>query len=120
LFFACSSEGELVFYSGTGPSDWSLVAHYYIAKPVGFRAFIRVDADVWIITQDGIVPISALFQSDSASALMVVSGKINPIISNAAETFNFSHDWYGVVLPRGRRVYISVPQSSIENYLLVY
>ncbi len=120
LFFACSSEGELVFYSGTGPSDWSLVAHYYIAKPVGFRAFIRVDADVWIVTQDGIVPISALFQSDSASALMVVSGKVNPIISNAAETFNFSHDWSGFVWPRGRRVYISVPQSSTENYFLVY
>jgi len=120
LFFACSSEGEIVFYSGTGPSDWSLVAHYYIAKPLGYRAFVRVDADVWILTQDGIVPVSALFQSDAATAINSVSNKINPIIASAAQTTPFSHDWLGFVWPRGRRVYISVPQSSTENYFLVY
>ena len=120
LFFAVSSEGEIVFYSGKGPSDWSLVAHYYIAKPVGYRAFVRVDADVWIITQDGIVPVSALFQSDSATALMTVSAKVNPLISAGAQLLPFGHDWLGFVWPRGRRVYISVPQSSTENYFLVY
>lgn len=120
LFFAVSSEGEIVFYSGTGPSDWSLVAHYYISKPCGYRSFVRVDADVWIITIDGIVPVSALFQSDAASAISSVSAKINPIISNAAESIPFSHDWSGFIWPRGRRVYISVPASSTENYFLVY
>jgi hypothetical protein len=120
LFFACSSEGEVVFYSGTSPSDWSLVAHFYIAKPVGYRAFIRFDADIWILTQDGVVPVSSLFQADAATAVNIVSGKVNPIISAAAETFPFSHDWSGFVWPRGRRVYISVPQSSTENYFLVY
>lgn len=120
LFFACSSEGEIVFYSGTSPSDWSLVAHYYISKPVGYRAFVRFDGDIWIITQDGIVPVSALFQTDPSNVIEVVSAKVNPVISAAAETFPFSHDWSGFVWPRGRRVYISVPQSSTENYFLVY
>lgn len=120
LFFACSSEGEIVFYSGTSPSDWSLVAHYYISRPVGYRAFVRFDGDIWIITQDGIVPVSALFQTDPSNVIEVVSSKINPIISAAAENYPFSQDWSGFVWPRGRRVYISVPQSSTENYFLVY
>jgi hypothetical protein len=120
LFFACSSEGEVLFYSGTGPLDWSLVAHFYIAKPVGYRAFIRFDADIWIITQDGIVAVSSLFQADSNVVINLISGKVNPIISSAAETFPFSHDWSGFVWPRGRRVYVSIPQSSTENYFLVY
>jgi hypothetical protein len=120
LFFACSSEGEVVFYSGTGPADWSLVAHFYIAKPVGYRAFIRFDADIWIITQDGIVSIASLFQTNPYDVINAVSGRINPIISAAAESFPFAHDWAGFVWPRGRRVYISIPQSASDNYFLVY
>ena len=120
LFFACSSEGEVVFYSGTGPTDWTLVAHYYIAKPLGFRAFVRVNADVWIITQDGIVSVDTLFQSSAAEAAYVIGGKINPLITTAAESIPFSHDYSGFMWSSGRRVYISIPQSSTENYFLVY
>jgi len=120
LFFACSSEGEVVFYSGTSPSDWSLVAQYYIAKPLGYRAFVKVDNDVWIITQDGIISVKSLFELDSINVTNAISGAINPIISEAANTFPFSHDWSGFNWSSGRRVYISIPSSSSENYFLVY
>lgn len=120
LFFAVSSEGEVVFYTGTGPSDWSLVAHYYIAKPLGYRAFVRVNADVWVITQDGIVSLEALFQSPASDGVNYISNKVNPLITAAAEAIPFSHDYSGFMWSSGRRVYISIPQSSTENYFLVY
>ena len=122
-FWACSSEGEIVFYTGTyagDPSTWGMVARYYIGAPLGYRAFVRVNNDVWIITQQGIVPISALFQSDPQQALQAVSYRINPIISQWANSIGFSHRWSGFFWPQGRRVYISVPVSSYGCLLLVY
>lgn len=122
-FYACSSEGEIVFYSGTyagDPTTWGLVAKFYIGKPLGYRAFVRVNNDVWIITRQGIVPVSALFQSDPESALQSLSRKVNPLISAAANSFPFDHQWSGFFWPQGRRVYISIPSTGGACYFLVY
>lgn len=122
LFFACSSEGEILFYTGSypGDADWQIVARYYIGKPLGYNAFVRVNQDVWILTEQGIVPISALFQSDPQQAVNTVSQKINPIITDAARLNPFSYRWQGVFYPAGRRVYITVPTSETEAYFLVW
>jgi len=122
LFYACSSEGEIIFYSGSSPSDtnWGIVARYFIGKPLGYRAFIPVNADVWILTQQGIVPISALFQMSPEQASQTVSAKINPKISEFSQLLPFDHEWTGAFWPAGRRVYISVPTSSTTVSYLVY
>lgn len=122
-FYACSSEGEIVFYNGTyagDPTTWGLVARYYIGKPLGYRAFIRVNNDVWIITEQGIVPVSGLFQGDPESALNIVSAKVNPLISEAATQVPFDHQWAGFFWPQGRRVYISIPTAGNACTFLVY
>lgn len=122
-FYACSSEGEIVFYTGTyasDPTSWGLVARYYIGRPLGYRAFINVNNDVWIITQQGIVPVSGLFQSDPEQALNIVSQKVNPIISDYSTVTPFDHQWTGFFWPQGRRVYVSVPTSQSGCLLLVY
>ncbi len=122
-FWACSSEGEIVFYSGTYAGDantWGLVARYHIGRPLGYRAFIRVNNDIWIITEQGIVPMSVLFQSDPEQALNVISQSVNPIISEYASQFAFDHQWSGFFWPQGRRVYISIPTSGVGCKFLVY
>jgi len=121
LFFACSSEGEILFYNGSSPAEpWSLVARFVIGKPLGYRAFIRVNNDVWILTQQGIVPISSLFSLDPEGALDTISRKINPIISQYAEQLPFSAQWSGKHWPIGRRVYIKIPITSAAVIFLVF
>lgn len=122
LFFAISSEGEIVFYSGSSPASdvWGLVARFVIGKPLGYRAFVRVNNDVWILTEQGIVPISALFQADPEQALNMVSTRVNPFITDAATVTTFSGRWHGAFWPQGRRVFINVPSSETETQMLVY
>lgn len=123
LFMAVSSEGEVVFYTGSYAGDisaWGLVARYFIGRPLGYRAFIRVNNDIWIVTQQGIVPVSALFQMDPEQALNVVSLRINPLITDSATQIPFSHKWTGFFWPAGRRVYINIPSSSSTSFFLVY
>lgn len=122
LFWGCSSEGELAFFAGTYPGDtnWQIVARYYIGEPVGCRAFIPVNQDIWIITHQGIVPMSALFQTDPQQALQAVSAKINPLISQYAGMTPVCQRWGGYLWPDGRRVYVSVPVSGLGCIQLVY
>lgn len=122
LFWAISSEGEIVFYGGSSPASdaWGLVARFVIGKPLGYRAFIRVNNDVWIITEQGIVPLSALFESDPSQAINLISARVNPRITEAAATTNFSGRWHGWFWPQGRRVMINVPSSETSTTMLVY
>lgn len=121
-FYAISSEGEIIMYAGSAPdqADWVQVARFYIGKPLGYRSFVRMNQDTWIITQQGIVPLSALFTLDPEQALNVVSQKINPLISDYAKITPFDHNWCGFLWARGRRVYINVPTSGTTSFLLVY
>jgi hypothetical protein len=122
-FWACSSEGEIVFYNGTYAGDattWALVARYVIGAPLGHRAFIRVNNDIWILTQQGIVPVSALFQADPEQALNVISTRVNPLISEYSSVIGFSHQWTGFFWPAGRRVYINIPIANTASFFLVY
>lgn len=122
-FWACSSEGEIVFYNGTyagDPTSWGIVHRCVIGRPLGYRAFVRVNNEVWVITEQGIVPLSSVFQSDPEQALNVVSYRVNPLISDAAGQFGFDHQWHGFFWPQGRRVYISIPTTGAGCYFLVY
>jgi hypothetical protein len=122
-FWAISSEGEIVFYSGTYAGDfstWGLVGRHVIGKPLGYRAFVRVNNDVWIITAQGIVPISGLFETDPEQAINIVSMRVNPLISDYAALIGFDHQWTGFFWPQGRRVYISIPTSGSGCQFLVY
>lgn len=121
-FVAVSSEGEIVMYSGYSPDDpdWQPVAHFMIAKPIGRKGYIRVNQDTWIITEQGIVPLSALFQTDPEQALNVVSLKINPLISQYASNTTLADYWSGFFWGPGRRVYINIPDSASTRFMLVY
>ncbi|MGL5336066.1 MAG: hypothetical protein ACRC9R_07980 [Enterovibrio sp.] len=122
LFMAVSSEGEVVLYSGFSPSDpeWTLVAHFMIGKPLGPRAFVIVNQEILIITQQGIVPVSALFSASPQEAQDTVSRPINPLITQYATQVSLSERWNGFFWTAGRRIYITLPDSGTTATLLVY
>lgn len=121
LFFLCSSEGDLLFYSGSYPGDaaWTLVAKFEIGKPLSYRSFIRVDNDIWIITEQGIVPISLLFSGGPTVALNSVARKVNSLITTYARSVGFNSLWHGAHWPAGKRVYIVIPITGGDTQLLV-
>jgi hypothetical protein len=127
LFFACSSEGEILFYQGDSPDSsgvdalFSRVARYEIGRPLGYRAFVRVNADIWVLTEQGIIPVSTLFAPDPLQALADHPvRKINPIVSGYAAGVPTSFLWHGVHWPQGRKVFILAPTQGNGGVLIVY
>lgn len=119
LFMAATSEGELLFYAGSYPGgSWSLQARYKIGRPLSYNSFIRVGSDVWILTDEGITPVSMLF-SGGIVGENTIGGKINDLIRAYASAIGFDHRWGGCYWSAGKRVYIRVPSSSASQRLLV-
>jgi hypothetical protein len=79
-----------------------------------------MNQDVWIITTQGIVPISALFQTDPEQVVNVISRPINPLLSSFAGLGNFGARWHGFFWSDGRRAYINIPDSTDTSAFLVY
>lgn len=121
LMMFVSSEGEILFYAGDYPGGnaWALVARQVVGRPMGYRSLVRVDNDLWIITEQGILPVSLLFSGGPTVALNSIGRKINPLISEYAANIGFNHLWHGMHWAAGRRVYIVVPTSSTNTFLLV-
>lgn len=121
LYFVVSSEGEVLLYNGSYPGDanWQIVSRFFIAKPVGYRCLIELQNDSWIITSDGITPISLLFQSGASFAANSVSRAINIVIRTAVRTVPFSYLWAGTYWQGGNRVYLNVPISASDTRLYV-
>lgn len=123
IFVAISSEGEILCYSGDAPnaslSNFSLVARYPIGKPLGYKAFVQLDNDLWVITDQGIVSLQSLFNQGLDAALAGMPAKINAFIRQYALSIGVSSRWLGTYWPAGQRVYIHVPISSSQTVLLV-
>ncbi|MEE8482234.1 MAG: hypothetical protein V3S12_02685, partial [Acidiferrobacterales bacterium] len=65
-----TTEGEIAVYSGINPasaSTWELVGVYLISKPLNKHAYFDAGGDVAIMTEDGIVPVSAAITKDRAA-----------------------------------------------------
>jgi hypothetical protein len=67
-----TTEGELAVYQGGDPSTaetFQKVGVYRIGRPVHKNAHFRAGGDIGVITDDGIVPLSAAIQKDKAALI---------------------------------------------------
>lgn len=108
-----SSEGEVAVYQGD-PVDatWGLVGLYDCSPPLGKNAFLKVGGDLLILTEIGLVPMSAIISKDAAAlALAAVSRNIQPdwmAESQARRTL----PWEIVKWTSRNVAYISCPVTS--------
>lgn len=121
LFWVLTSEGELLCYQGLAPDivGWGIVARYVIGKPLGYRAHLQVENDVWFITDKGIIPLSVLFQGSASYAAQTISRKVNATIREAAEQFPFSYLYDAKFYPLERKVFINLPTTATSTQQLV-
>ena len=111
-----SSEGQAALYQGTDPSDatkWGLVGVFDIPSPIGRRCFVKYGADLALITQQGVFPLSQLLSVDESQAGRVaLSDNISPTFSSAARSYAGNFGWQAIVYPKGTRLIVNVPVAE--------
>ena len=113
FFVIVTNNGEVVMYQGTDPNSittWSLVGVFNCGKPIGRRSMVRLNGDLGIITQDGIVSAQALLQFDRASIQKAsITGKIQTLFSQYAQNYFGNFGWQPCVYPTSRYLIINIP-----------
>jgi hypothetical protein len=112
-----TNNGEIAVYQGTDPDSattWSLVGVYDVGKPIGRRCMVRMSGDLAIITQDGMVSMQAAARFDRAAIQKAtITGKIQTLFSQYAQSYFANFGWQATVYPSSRFLVCNIPQ--IEN-----
>lgn len=115
-----TSEGQIAVYQGTDPSDadnWSLVGVYSVGKPVGDNCLIKWGADLAVVTQDGVIPLSQALNKDrSQQKQIALTAKIATAFANAWSDYGANYGWSGTTYSgRGSLAIFNVPTAELSG-----
>ena len=91
-----TSMGEVIVYKGTNPSDpnaWSEVGVWQMGQTLSRRCFFKWGGDLLLLTQDGLVPMSAALQSSRLDPRINLTDKIFYAVSQAATNYYAEFGW---------------------------
>lgn len=107
-----TSEGEVAIYSGTDPSTsstWALEGTFRMGAPIGRRCFIKVGADVMVLTTDGAFPLSKSMLTDRTQLGVALTDRISPLINSDIRNYKANFGWQPIYHPLGNKLIINVP-----------
>lgn len=112
-----SSEGEVLAYTGTDPSDvstWQLAAHFQIGRPVikGNRCWEKWGTDALVLCADGVYPLRKAISANNQSAGLAVSEKIRNLINSDLAVHGARYGWTVRVHPTGGKLVVNVPTAE--------
>lgn len=124
LFCIISDLGEVLVFQGDSPSDtnWYLIGHYYLPKPLGPRAYFYIGHDLHIITIQGVIPLSGVMSGAKTGAgyLTITEQIDNYFRDNYATQLNDNLAWVGLNYPKGGFALVNAPQDGVTINALFF
>lgn len=113
-----TNEGQVAIFQGNDPgdsADWTLVGVYNLPKPIGDRSIIEIGTDVLIVTEAGVIPLTAaLRKPENELGQAATSRKINSAVASAVDTFGSMFGWQPILYPgRGGLLILNVPTEEL-------
>jgi hypothetical protein len=123
-FCAISSRGQLAMYKGTDPSNasaWDLVGTFDFPPPIGTRCFCRVGSDLWLISLEGVIPVSQGLPFDPAAVRSVaITTRIQNAMLKAAASYQDNFGWEMLTYPAESLAFLNVPtQANVQQQQFV-
>ena len=110
-----TSRGQVVVYQGSDPSStttWAMVGVWDLGAPVGDKALYKYAGDMLLISQDGVVPMSAALQSSRVNPKVAITDKIQYAISSAVTEYGANYGWQLMYVPIINQLWLNVPVST--------
>ena len=119
-----TSEGECIVYQGTDPASadtWALVGVFEIGKPIGRRCIKKAGADLLIVTDEGVVPLSAILSIDRSQAERVaLTQQVNKAFNDYVRQYGSLFGWEPFIYPRRAMLLFNVPTSTTDAYQIAF
>lgn len=118
-----TNKGEVLVYAGSDPSSittWTMQGLFRIGAPIGDRPLVKFSADLLIITQDGVEPISKALDTQRTSAQAAITDKIQWAVSDVINSYQTNFGWQLMDFPQGNFLIVNVPiaTGSQQQYVM--
>ena len=117
-----TSNGEIAVYKGSDPSDpnnWSLIGLWNIGQTFARKCVFKYGGDILLLTQDGLVPLSAGLQSTRLDPRVNITDKIFYAISQAADAYSANFGWQISYLAKYNMLIVNIPvDGGQEQYVM--
>jgi hypothetical protein len=117
-----TSNGEVAVYKGSDPSDptdWALVGIWNIGQTFARKCVFKYGGDILLLTQQGLVPLSAGLQSTRLDPRVNITDKIFFAISQAADAYSGNYGWQINYLAKYNMLLLNIPVASgQEQYVM--
>ena len=119
---AVTSMGEVIVYSGSNPSDpadWKLIGVWQLGQTYTRRCFFKFGGDILLLTQDGLVPLTASLQSSRLDPRINLTDKIFFAVSQAATNYSNNFGWQINYYASENMLILNVPVTDgVEQYVM--
>jgi hypothetical protein len=117
-----TSNGEVAVYKGSNPSDptdWSLIGIWNIGSTFARKCVFKYGGDILLLTQEGLVPLSAGLQSTRLDPRVNITDKIFFAISQAADAYSSNFGWQINYLAKYNMLILNIPiTGGTEQYVM--
>jgi hypothetical protein len=117
-----TSNGEVAVYKGSDPSDpndWALVGIWNIGQTFNRRCMFKYGGDLLVLTEGGLVPLSAGLQSTRLDPRVNITDKIFYAISQATSLYANAYGWQINYFAKQNMLILNVPAiSGSEQYVM--
>jgi len=117
-----TSMGEVIVYKGTNPSSadaWSEVGVWQLGQTFSRRCFYKFGGDLLLLTQDGLVPMSAALQSSRLDPRINLTDKIYYAVSQAATIYFESFGWQINYFASENMLILNIPNGTgYDQYVM--
>jgi hypothetical protein len=117
-----TSMGEVIVYNGTDPDSvdtWALKGVWQLGQTFSRRCFFKWAGDLLLLTQDGLVPLSASLQSSRLDPRVNLTDKIFYAVSQAATQYYDLFGWQINYFASENMLILSIPTvNGMEQYVM--
>ena len=117
-----TSNGEVAVYKGSDPSDpndWALVGIWLIGQTFNRKCKFKFGGDLLVLTEGGLVPLSAGLQSTRLDPRVNITDKIFFAISQATSLYSNIYGWQINYYAKQNMLILNVPAlSGTEQYVM--
>lgn len=110
-----TSEGEVAVYAGTDPassSTWVQLGVYQVGEPIGRRCFIKLGADLLILTTDGVISASQYLVTGRTDKSVALTDRIQTAMAEAVQLYDNNFGWELTLFPNGSALFLNVPVTG--------
>ena len=117
-----TSMGEIVVYKGTDPNTidtWAMVGLWQMGQTFNRKCFFKWGGDLLLLTQDGLVPLTAGLQSSRLDPRVNLTDKIFYAVSLACSSYYANFGWQINYLAEANMLIFNIPTNDgIEQYVM--